>query len=134
MVIKKVYKISLATFDICNSVPKSKITFTVTFTYYIYFVSFSQINHFFCFSWKVLPWSFWNINLQQIFSPFQHQYHKMVKHTQTFCWQIAGELFECVWPFCGIGAYRVNSIASDMIDNYEESFINILIFRLNGLS
>ena len=28
---------------------------------------------------------------------FMHQYHKMVKHTQN-------ELFECVWPFCDIGA------------------------------
>ena len=28
----------------------------------------------------------------------------MVKHTQTIRWQIAYELFECYWPFCGIGA------------------------------
>ena len=27
-----------------------------------------------------------------------------VKHTQTICRQFADELFECVWPFCGIGA------------------------------
>ena len=43
----------------------------------------------------------------------------MVKHSQTICWQaptpkngqapssnllaVADELFECVWPFCGIG-------------------------------
>ena len=26
----------------------------------------------------------------------------MVKHTQTIRRQIIGELFECVWPFCGI--------------------------------
>ena len=39
---------------------------------------------------------------------FKRQYHKMVKHTQTIRWQIADELFECVWPFCGIGAERVN--------------------------
>ena len=32
----------------------------------------------------------------------------MVKHTQTISRQIANELFECVWPFCGIGACRVN--------------------------
>ena len=31
----------------------------------------------------------------------------MVKHTQTIRRQIANELFECVWSFCGIGAYRV---------------------------
>ena len=22
-------------------------------------------------------------------------------------WQIADELFECFWPFCGVGSYRV---------------------------
>ena len=31
----------------------------------------------------------------------------MVKHSQTIRQQFAGELFECVWPFCGIGALRV---------------------------
>ena len=31
----------------------------------------------------------------------------MVKHTQTIRCQIADELFECVWPFCEIGAWRV---------------------------
>ena len=31
----------------------------------------------------------------------------MAKHTQTICRQFADELFECVWPFCGIGAWRV---------------------------
>ena len=33
----------------------------------------------------------------------------MVKHTQTIRGQFADELFECIWPFCGIGAWRVNS-------------------------
>ena len=28
----------------------------------------------------------------------------MVKHTQTIRQQITDELFECVWPFCEIGA------------------------------
>ena len=37
-------------------------------------------------------------------SPLKRQYHKMFKHTQTTRQQIAEELFECVWPFCGIGA------------------------------
>ena len=32
------------------------------------------------------------------------QFHKMVKHTQTIRRETADELFECVWPFCGIGA------------------------------
>ena len=31
----------------------------------------------------------------------------MVKQTQTICRQIADELFECVWPFCEIGAKMV---------------------------
>ena len=33
----------------------------------------------------------------------------MIKHTQTIRRQIADELFECVWPFCGIGSSRVKS-------------------------
>ena len=36
----------------------------------------------------------------------------MVKHTQTICWQIGKELFECVWPLCGVGAKRVKVIIS----------------------
>ena len=36
--------------------------------------------------------------------PFKHQFHKMVKHTQTIRRQFADELFECVWPFGVIGA------------------------------
>ena len=35
---------------------------------------------------------------------FKGQHHKMVKHIQTIRWQIAEELFECVWSFCGVGA------------------------------
>ena len=31
----------------------------------------------------------------------------MVRHTQTICLQIAGELFDSVLPFCGVGAERV---------------------------
>ena len=31
----------------------------------------------------------------------------MAKHTQTIRRQIGDELFECIWPFCEIGAYRV---------------------------
>ena len=33
----------------------------------------------------------------------------MVKHTQTIRRQFADELFECVWPFCGIGAFSLNN-------------------------
>ena len=36
--------------------------------------------------------------------PFKRQPHKMVKHTQTIRRQFADELFECVWPFFGVGA------------------------------
>ena len=36
--------------------------------------------------------------------PFKRQPHKMFKHTQKIRRQIADELFECVWPFCGVGA------------------------------
>ena len=32
----------------------------------------------------------------------------MVKHTQIIRPQIANEFFECDWPFCGVGALRVN--------------------------
>ena len=33
----------------------------------------------------------------------------MVKHTQIIRQQFADELFECVWPFCEIGAKGVNT-------------------------
>ena len=33
----------------------------------------------------------------------------MVKHTQTIRRQFADEMFECVWPFCDIGAERVKA-------------------------
>ena len=36
--------------------------------------------------------------------PFKRQPRKMVKHTETIRGQIADELFEFVWPFCGIVA------------------------------
>ena len=31
--------------------------------------------------------------------PFKHQFNKMAK-------QIADELFKCVWPFSGVGAFK----------------------------
>ena len=36
--------------------------------------------------------------------PFKRQPHKMVKHTQTIRRLTGDEMFECVWPFCGVGA------------------------------
>ena len=44
--------------------------------------------------------------------PFKRQSHKMVKHTRTIRQQFADELFECVWLFCEIGAWRVNWIST----------------------
>ena len=32
----------------------------------------------------------------------------MAKHTQAIRRQFTDELFECIWPFYGIGALRVN--------------------------
>ena len=40
----------------------------------------------------------------QIAQPFMRQPHKMAKHTQTIRRLLANELFECVWPLCGVGA------------------------------
>ena len=34
----------------------------------------------------------------------------MVKHTQKNYRQTADELFECVWPFCGVGVFLINII------------------------
>ena len=34
----------------------------------------------------------------------------MVKHTQTICRQIVDELFEYVWPFCGVGSSRATKL------------------------
>ena len=46
--------------------------------------------------------------------PFKRQSHKMVKHTQTIRRQIADESFECVWPFCEIGAKRDKDITDSV--------------------
>ena len=62
----------------------------------------------------------------------------MAKHTQTIRWQFAGELFECVWPFCGIGAQRVKGglsfhfvqvLAYCTFDSSIDFFYISLIFR-----
>ena len=37
----------------------------------------------------------------------KRQPQKMVKQTQTIRRQTADEFFECVWPFCGVGALMV---------------------------
>ena len=48
-------------------------------------------------------WGKFSAKLVCIFYPFKHQYHKMVKHTQTIRRQFADEFFDCVWPLCEIG-------------------------------
>ena len=45
----------------------------------------------------------------------------MVKPTQTTPPQIADELFECVWPFCGIGAL---GLMQRKIKSLKETFDN----------
>ena len=69
-------------------------------------------RHFWLVKVKVILQSF-HLHLSRIvcfvtclltFQLFKGQLHKMVKYTQTIRRQIADELFECVWPFCGIGA------------------------------
>ena len=42
----------------------------------------------------------------------------MVKHTQTIRRLLADELFENVWPFCGVGAERVNFDTLSSLINY----------------
>ena len=42
----------------------------------------------------------------------------MIKHTKTIFWQIADEFFEFVWPFSGVGAFRVKRILSELIYFY----------------
>ena len=58
----------------------------------------------------------------------------MVKHTQTIRRQIADELFECVWPFCEIGAWRVKVIElysqNQLLYSYIQSFFPADIYLL----
>ena len=46
----------------------------------------------------------------------------MVKHTETIRRQIVDELFECVWPFRGVGTWRVKKIENftgQLLQNYK---------------
>ena len=47
------------------------------------------------------------LGLLTVGKTFKSQISKVAKHNPTIRWQFADELFECVWPFCGIGTYRV---------------------------
>ena len=59
---------------------------------------------------------------------FKRQFYKMVSTLKQFVGNFADKLFECVWPFCGIGAYRVNNfqleivlvMANPFMHNYQE--------------
>ena len=42
--------------------------------------------------------------LQIYLTLFKRQINKLAKHTQTIRRQFADELFECVRPFCAVGA------------------------------
>ena len=53
----------------------------------------------------------------------------MVKHTQTNRRQIADDLFECVWPFFGIGAERVTR--NDLYDSICMTLIRFLYDSTN---
>ena len=55
----------------------------------------------------------------------------MVKHTQTNRRQIADDLFECLWPFCGIGAKRVNipNIPDEIKGFDSDSHFELLIVK-----
>ena len=47
--------------------------------------------------------------------PFKRQPHKMAKHTQAIRRLLPKELFECVWPFCGAGAWRLMQFLSEYL-------------------
>ena len=72
------------------------------------------------------------------FWTFKCQPHKMVKHTQTIRQQIADELFECVWPFCGVCAERVKGNPYNFRNGWNMSFwgpkSTLLNFSLNLFS
>ena len=51
----------------------------------------------------------------------------MVKHTQTIRRQTVDELFEFVWPFCGIGASRVNLFQRECVELLLENGCDINI-------
>ena len=93
----------------------------------------------FCLSRIANSGGIWNVWWALLFvnetcQPFKRQSHKMVKHTQTICQQIAKELFEYVWPFCDIGAkrvkekYRICWWVIDCINNNTKNDLHIFVF------
>ena len=54
----------------------------------------------------------------------------MVKNSQTSRRQIADGLFECVWPFCGVGTLRIKSAGMVSISKVEFTLIpNLPLFQ-----
>ena len=52
----------------------------------------------------------------------------MVKHTQTIRRQIDNELFEYVWPFCGIGAwvkFDIDYFSSELSRQLDSTFCSV---------
>ena len=47
----------------------------------------------------------------------------MAKHIQTIRRQIDAELFECVWPFCEIGTWRVKKGSTFKLESSDREFI-----------
>ena len=62
------------------------------------------------------------------------QFHKMVKHTQTICRQIADELFQCVWPFVGLALKGLNSYLANWWCNKLDDLIYICLKFYHSLS
>ena len=56
----------------------------------------------------------------------------MVKHTRTICQHFDDKMFECVWPFCGIGAYKDKKIEYVQTFQLIESKNEWLIFGTEG--
>ena len=54
----------------------------------------------------------------------------MVKHTQTIILQQHDELFEWVWPFCGVDSYRVNIDFEHIQHNIDQIKLVILYLQL----
>ena len=55
----------------------------------------------------------------------------MAKHTQTIRPQIGDKLYECVWPFCEVGAKRfkqINYFLSPLMISGGIKVINLLKF------
>ena len=54
----------------------------------------------------------------------------MFKHTQKIRRQKADELFECVWPLCGIGAERVKTKKTMNIELVPETVLYQLHIKI----